>query len=229
VKNFFVECCANSVQSAINGQIGGANRIELCQNLEVGGLTPNKKEIKQALNILNIPTRILIRPRAGSFIFSEEEQLKMIADINFCKEIGCEGVVIGALNNDRSINIEQTKEMAQVAKPMHITFHRAFDEANNIKQNLEDVIACGCDSLLTSGQSTNVINGISNLKNLIQMANNRIQILAGNGVNHTNVEMLYKIGIRRFHLSGSKTNKNSILETKSENIKKLITKLNKIV
>mgnify|MGYP006180910625 CR=1 FL=1 len=226
---FFIECCANSVQSAINGRLGGANRIELCQNLESGGLTPKIKEIRKALAILNIPIRILIRPRIGSFIFSKEELSKMIRDINFCKGIGCEGVVVGALNDDRSINMEQTKKMVQAAKPMHITFHRAFDEANNIKKNLEDVIACGCDTLLTSGQSNNIINGISNLKNLIKLANNRIQILAGSGVNHKNVGLLYKIGIRSFHLSGSKKTKNSILETKSENIQKLITKLNTIV
>ena len=107
---FLIECCANSLQSAINGEIAGVNRIELCNNLESGGLTPSKKEIKKALQILNIPLRILIRPRIGNFIFSRKEQLQMISDIQFCKKIGCEGVVIGALNKDNSINIEQTKD-----------------------------------------------------------------------------------------------------------------------
>ena len=226
---FLIECCANSLQSAINGEIAGVNRIELCNNLESGGLTPSKKEIKKALQILNIPLRILIRPRIGNFIFSRKEQLQMISDIQFCKKIGCEGVVIGALNKDNSINIEQTKEMVKLAKPMHITFNRAFDEANNLVKNLEDVISCGCDSLLTSGQNIHVTNGISNLAKLIKLANNRIQILAGSGVSHTNVEELYKIGIRNFHLSASTKNKYGILETEINPIKKLITKLNTIV
>ena len=144
---------------------------------------------------------------------------------NVCKTINCEGIVIGALNQDGSINIEQTKTMVKAAKPMHTTFHRAFDKANNLEKNLEDVITCGCDSLLTAGQSTNVIDGILNLKKLIQQAKNRIHILAGSGVNYTNVEALYKIGIRNFHLSGSEKNNFGILETNSMNIEKLITKL----
>ena len=226
---FLTECCANSVRSAINGQIAGANRIELCRNLEIGGVTPSKKEIRKAMEILHIPIRILIRPRSGDFFFSKQELSQMISDIEFCKAIGCEGVVIGALNKDNSINIEQTKVMAKAAKPMRITFHRAFDEANNLEENLEDVITCGCDSLLTAGQNTNVVDGISNLEKLIKLADNRIQILAGSGVNHTNAEALYKIGIWNFHLSGSQKNKYGVLETKSKNIQKLITKLTAIV
>ena len=228
--NFFsIECCANSFQSAINGQVGGANRIELCRNLELGGLTPSKEEIKKTLKILNIPVRILIRPRSGNFLFSKKELLEMISNIKFCRSIGCEGVVIGALNKDHSINIEQTEMMVKAAKPMHITFHRAFDKANNLRQNLEDVISCGCNSLLTAGQSSNVMDGISNLKKIIKLANNRIQILAGSGVNYENVEILYKIGIRNFHLSGSERGKDGILETKTTNIEKLKTKLIPIV
>ena len=228
--NFFsIECCANSFQSAINGQNGGANRIELCRNLELGGLTPSKEEIKKTLKILNIPVRILIRPRSGNFLFSNKELLEMISNIKFCKSIGCEGVVIGALNKDNSINIEQTKMMVKAAKPMHITFHRAFDKGNNLRQNLEDVISCDCNSLLTAGQSSNVMDGISNLKKIIKLANNRIQILAGSGVNHENVEILYKIGIRNFHLSGSERGQDGILKTKTTNIEKLKTKLIAIV
>ena len=153
----------------------------------------------------------------------------MISNIKFCKSIGCEGVVIGALNKDNSINIEQTKMMVKAAKPMHITFHRAFDKGNNLRQNLEDVISCDCNSLLTAGQSSNVMDGISNLKKIIKLANNRIQILAGSGVNYENVEILYKIGIRNFHLSGSERGKDGILKTKTTNIEKLKTKLIPIV
>ena len=145
MNDFLVECCANSVASAINGQIGGANRIELCTNLEVGGVTPEKGEIIKAKDKLSIPIRLLIRPRSGDFVFSENEFLQMIADIEFCKKLGYEGVVIGALNKDGSINKEQTKAMVRVAKPMHSTFHRAFDEGNNLIQNLEEVFKNGKD------------------------------------------------------------------------------------
>lgn len=229
MNDFLVECCANSVQSAINGQIGGANRIELCTHLEVGGITPCKEEIIKTKKILHIPIRILIRPRAGNYIYSENELLQMIADIQFCKTIGCEGVVIGALHKDGSINKEQTKQLVKAAKPMHLTFHRAFDEGNNLQQNLEDVIACYCDTLLTSGQNKNVTNGLSNLEQLVKLANNRITILAGSSVNYTNAETLYKVGIRNFHLSGSIKNKKGKLETDPLLIKAVIDKLEQIV
>jgi len=229
MNDFLVECCANSVESAINGQIGGANRIELCTNLEVGGVTPEKGEIIKAKDKLSIPIRLLIRPRSGDFVFSENELLQMIADIEFCKELGYEGVVIGALHKDGSINKEQTKAMVKVAKPMHSTFHRAFDEGNNLIQNLEDVITSGCESLLSAGQSNNVVDGISNLEQLVKLAKGRITILAGSGVNQNNAEALYKIGIRNFHLSGSKRNQNSKGETDILLIKTVIKKLEEIV
>lgn len=228
MNDFLVECCANSVQSAINGQIGGANRIELCTHLEVGGITPAKEEIIKARKVLSIPIRLLIRPRSGDFVFSENEFLQMISDIDFCKKLGYEGVVIGALHEDGSINKEQTKAMVRKAKPMQITFHRAFDEGNNLRQNLEDVIDCGCESLLTAGQSDNVIDGISNLEQLMKLVKSRITILAGSGVNHSNAEELYKIGIRNFHLSGSKKNQNSKVETDELLIKAVIDKLEQI-
>lgn len=229
MNSFLVECCANSIQSAINGQIGGANRIELCTHLEVGGITPKREQIIKAKNVLSIPIRLLIRPRSGDFIFSKDELLQMISDINFCKKLGYEGVVIGALHKDGSINKEQTKAMVSAAKPMRITFHRAFDQGNNLSQNLEDVVACGCDSLLTAGQSDNVIDGISNLQQLVKLAKGRIAIFAGSGVNYTNVEALYKIGIRNFHLSGSKKNQNLKAETDHLLIKAVIEKLEQIV
>ncbi len=229
MNDYLVECCANSIQSAMQGELGGANRIELCTNLEVGGLTPSKEDIETLMRRINIPVRILIRPKSENFIYTKPELLQMIDDIQFCKTTGCEGVVIGALHKDGSINKEQIKAMVKAAKPMHVTFHRAFDEANNLQQNLEDVIACGCDTLLTAGQNNNVTDGIYNLEQLVKLANNRITILAGSGVNHTNTEALYKIGIRNFHLSGSIKNKNEELETDVLLIKKVINKLKQIV
>ena len=152
----------------------------------------------------------------------------MIDDIQFCKKAGCNGVVIGMLKKDGSINKEQSKQLANIAKPMHVTFHRAFDEGNDLVKNLEDVIACDCDTLLTAGQSKNVNSGISNLKKLIKLAKERIAILAGSGVNHTNVEALYKIGIRNFHLSGSMKHLKGELKTDPVLIKKMKNKLDQI-
>lgn len=229
MNHYSVECCANSVKSTIKGELGGANRVELCANLEVGGITPSRENIQKAKGLLNIPLYILIRPRAGNFIYTSKEILQMIDDIQFCKKVGCDGVVIGMLKEDGSINKEQGKQLANIAKPMHVTFHRAFDEGNDLVKNLEDVIACGYDTLLTSGQAKNVSLGFENLKKLIRISAGRINILAGSGVNHTNAEDLFKIGIRSFHLSGSEKNTDGVLETNSKKIKAVLEKLESIV
>jgi len=229
MNNLVIECCANSVQSAINGVKGGANRIELCNNLENGGLTPKYEDIIKAKEKLITPLHILIRPREGSFIYTNDELNQILTDITFCKNVGCAGVVIGSLNIDGSINKKQTKAMVDSAKPMHITFHRAFDECNNLLRNLKDVIDCGCDTLLTSGQEKNVCLGFEKLKTLVSISKGRINILAGGGVNHENVKALFKIGVRSFHLSGSEKNSNGILETNSKNILSVIKKLKTLV
>jgi len=225
MNDYLVECCANSIQSAMQGELGGATRIELCTNLEVGGMTPSREDIATLMERINIPIRILIRPKAGNFIYTDPELLQIISDIHFCKNIGIEGVVIGALNMNGSVNKEQTKAMVKAAKPMNVTFHRAFDDCHNLQQDLEDVIDCGCDTLLTCGQNKNVTDGISNLEQLIKLGNKRITILAGSGVNHTNTKALYKIGIRNFHLSGSIKNQQGKLETDVLLIKAVIDKL----
>ena len=229
MNHYLLECCANSFQSAINGEKGGANRIELCRDLELGGVTPKRSDIIKTIASINIPFYVLIRPKKESFVYTDEELLEMIDDIQFCKTTGCEGVVIGALHKNGSINTEQTRQMVKAAKPMRVTFHRAFDEGNNLVTNLEDVIACGCDTLLTSGQAKNVSLGFENLKNLIRISAGRINILAGSGVNHTNAEDLFKIGIRNFHLSGSEKNADGVLETNSKNIQVVLEKLERIV
>lgn len=229
MNQYLVECCANSVQSAINGEKGGANRIELCRNLDLGGITPKREDILKVKAKITIPLHILIRPNTDNFLYTEDEYLQIIDDIQFCKTVGCNGIVIGSLHEKGSINVEKTKQMTRYAKPMHVTFHRAFDEGNNLARNLEDVIACGCDSLLTSGQAKNVDLGLENLKKLVSISKERINILAGSGVNHTNIENLFNVGIRNFHLSGSEKNKYGVLETRRKNIKNVLNKLKSIV
>lgn len=220
-----IECCANSVKSALIGIKAGANRVELCANLKTGGTTPKHKDIQKLRHLTNIKIHVLILPKANNFTYSEEEFQKIIKDIEFCKKIGCDGVVVGALKKDQSINIVQTKKMVKTARPMKVTFHRAFDVACDLENSLENIIACKCDYLLTSGQKESVEQGLKNLKQLSKLANNRINILAGGGVNSKNVKTLYNIGIREFHLSGNKKNKTGIIETNYNNIHNTVNQL----
>jgi len=220
-----LECCANSIQSALNGIKAGASRIELCQNLEQGGITPSNSEIIKLKELSDIKTHILILPKANQFQYTKLEFQQILIDIQFCKNLKCDGVVIGALNPNLSVNKEQTKLMVLAAKPMKVTFHRAFDCVLNMPQALEDIISCKCDYILTSGQKENVIDGIENLKQIVKLAKNRINIIAGGGVNHNNIESLYKIGIREFHLSGKELVQNGQLETKYENVKMAVQKV----
>ncbi len=220
-----LECCANSIQSALNGIKAGASRIELCQNLEQGGITPSNSEIIKLRELSDIKIHILILPKANQFQYTKLEFQQILIDIQFCKNLKCDGIVIGALNPNLSVNKEQTKLMVLAAKPMKVTFHRAFDCVLNMPQALEDIISCKCDYILTSGQKENVIDGIENLKQIVKLAKNRINIIAGGGVNHNNIESLYKIGIREFHLSGKELVQNGQLETKYENVKMAVQKV----
>lgn len=205
MSELIVECCANSVQSAINGQAGGAERVELCANLEQGGTTPSAASICLAREALEIDLYVLIRPRTGNFVYSELELEEILEDIAFCKEIGCDGVVIGALDKEGRVHKKQLQKMVEVAGKMGVTFHRAFDVAADAKQALETIVECGCDRLLTSGQAPKATGGIKILKQLVDQADNRIEIMVGSGVNANNCLSFYPIGIRQFHLSGTES------------------------
>ena len=199
--------------------------IKLCQNLEQGGITPSNSEIIKLRELSDIKIHILILPKANQFQYTKLEFQQILIDIQFCKNLKCDGVVIGALNPNLSVNKEQTKLMVLAAKPMKVTFHRAFDCVLNMQQAIEDIISCKCDYILTSGQKENVIDGIENLQQIVKLAKNRINIIAGGGVNHNNIESLYKIGIREFHLSGKELVQNGQLETKYENVKMAVQKV----
>lgn len=228
MQRVIVECCANSVSSALTAIQAGANRIELCKNLENGGETPDYSDILDLRNLTNIDLHILILPKANNFIYSNKDFKKIIEDIQFCKKNNINGVVIGALNKDLSINMKQTKELVEIARPMRVTFHRAFDTISKLENNLNKIIECGCDYLLTSGQKPNVDDGLNNISKLVKQSSQKIKIIAGGGVNHNNVESLYKIGVREFHLSGTLKNKSKILETDYNLINLLVKKLRDI-
>ena len=231
MSKLIVECCANSVQSAINGQAGGAGRIELCANLEQGGITPSAASICLAREALEIDLYILIRPRAGNYIYSDLELEEILEDIEFCKEIGCDGVVIGALTKEGKVDKKQLLKMVEAARPMGVTFHRAFDVAANPEEALKDIIACGCDRLLTSGQAPKAIDGVKTLKTIVAESEDKIEIIVGSSVNANNSLFFYSIGIRQFHLSGTETMPqgndgfgfgNNIMQTNPQKIQEIV-------
>lgn len=183
-----LEICASSLTSAINAQVGGAQRVELCCNLEQGGLTPSAATIQLARKALTIDIFVLIRPRIGDFFYSADEFEQIKADILFCKTIGIDGVVFGILDENQEIDIIRNKTLIEVAQPMQTTFHRAFDCLKSPPEGLEKVIELGFDRILTSGLQPTAIQGQPLLKSLIQQAGNRITILPGSGLTSQNIE-----------------------------------------
>ena len=147
-----LEVCANSYESAINAENGSAHRIELCENLSVGGLTPNFELAKKVINELNIPVFILIRPRDGNFNYSNEEFEKIKKNIILFKDLGCKGIVSGILTKDKNIDVTRTRELIELSKPLEFTFHRAFDEVLKPIDGLRQLIELKANRLLTSGQ-----------------------------------------------------------------------------
>jgi copper homeostasis protein len=182
-----VEVCANSYESAINAEVGGANRIELCKDLHLDGLTPDYEIAKKTINELNIPVFILIRPREGDFNYSNEEFELMKADIVKFKEMGCKGIVSGVLNDDKTIDLERTKELVKLTRPLEFTFHRAFDVVSDPFKEIEKLIELGIDRVLTSGQEERAVDGLDLLETLHKIAKNRIKIMPGSGINKSNI------------------------------------------
>ena len=199
-----LEICANSYQSAKHAYEAGAHRIELCQELSVGGITPSYGLIKQVVKDIPIETYVLIRPHSGNFVYSDDEFEIMKQDIQVCKELGCQGIVSGVLHKDNSIDILRTRELIELSKPLSFTFHRAFDCTPSPKEALEQLIQLGADRILTSGQQPKAIQGIELLKALKEHANNRIKILVGSGVNSENALDFKNAKFEEIHASASK-------------------------
>jgi copper homeostasis protein len=183
-----LEVCANSLTSALAAQDGGAARVELCDNLNEGGTTPSYGQILIARKRLKIKLHTLIRPREGDFLYSDLEFEIMKADIQFCTQVGCDGIVIGILKHDGSIDIERCTELLLMAKQSHlsVTFHRAFDMCADLEQAMEDIIGMGFDRILTSGGKSTAIEGANIITHLIKKAKGRIVIMPGGGINEAN-------------------------------------------
>lgn len=207
-----LEVCANSYESAINAEKGGAQRIELCENLSVGGLTPNFVLAKKVISELTIPVFILIRPRDGDFNYSAEEFVQIKKDIILFKDLGCKGIVSGILTKDKNIDIKRTRELIELSRPLEFTFHRAFDEVLNPIDGLYKLIEIKSNRLLTSGQKNTAIDGIELIQKLIKISNKKIIIMPGSGINSENITEFKKIESKEIHGSFIKNpnNKNSI-------------------
>ena len=200
--SYLLEIAAFTLASAITAQAAGAHRIELCENPADGGTTPSYGTLVQIREQITIPVFPIIRPRGGDFLYEPYEFAAMQHDIKLCRQLGFEGVVLGLLLADGHIDIHRTKQLVELAYPMEVTFHRAFDRCANPLQSLEDVIACGCNHILSSGQRTAATNGQTLLKQLVKQANGRIAIMPGSGVRSNNIAGLAKFtGATMFHSS----------------------------
>ncbi len=203
MKPYILEVCAGDIDSVIAAQQGGATRIELCSALSEGGLTPSAGLVTQAC-LLGITVFALIRPRGGDFLYSPEEVETMVTDIKILKQLGVDGVVIGCLKDDGSIDIDACRKLVDAASGLNITFHRAFDRCRDPKVALEQIIDLGCNRLLTSGQQATAADGVDLIKELVQQANGRICIMPGCGVNAQNAAQILKYtGATEIHASAS--------------------------
>lgn len=207
-----VEICANSFASAKAAQDAGADRIELCTELSVGGLTPSLGLIEKTILELDIPVHVLIRPRSSYFTYSEEDFDVMLRDITFCSEIGCAGIVSGVLDHHLEIDMKRTTKLIEACKGMDFTFHRAFDWVQDPIEELKKLIDLKVDRLLTSGLKPTAIEGITLLKQLRDISEGKIEIMPGGGINIKNAVTFKEAGFKSIHLSA--TSKRQVLVNK---------------
>ncbi len=182
-----LEIACFNLTSAVIAQENGADRVELCAGFEVGGTTPDFEITKKVRALITIDLNVMIRPRGGNFAYTDAEFEQMKLEITAFKKLKVNGFVFGILNEDNSINTIQNAELVNLAKPFPCTFHRAFDEVSNVFQSLEEIIECGFQTILTSGQAKNVVDGSNQLAELVSQANNRITIMPGGSLRAENL------------------------------------------
>ncbi len=203
--SYILEVCADSVRSAVAAQEGGADRIELCSALVIGGLSPSVSMFRQVKENTDIKVRVLLRPRFGDFCYDDYEFETLREEVaQFC-ELGADGVVIGILKPDGTLNMQQMEALVKAADGVGITMHRAFDVCRDPYEALEQCISLGIDTILTSGQKSSAWEGRELLAGLVDKAKGRIDILAGAGINPDVIEKLAPYtGVKSFHMSGKK-------------------------
>lgn len=213
-----VEICVDSLQSALSAEKGGASRIELCDNLMGGGTTPSAGMIELARKYLTIDINVMIRPRSGDFCYSALELEVMKRDIEIAKKYGVNGIVIGALKPNGEIDINMMKELIQLARPLTVTFHRAFDMTKDPFESLDILIDLGVERILTSGKESNAIQGVDLIRELVKRAEDKIIIMSGAGINEENVRgIIDNTGVKEIHLSAKKR-VESIMEYRNHKI-----------
>jgi len=200
--SIILEACVANIESAVSANEAGADRLELCNMLGAGGITPSFGFIENVLNKVSIPVHVLIRPREGDFLYSDDEHEIMIRDIRTIRKMGVAGVVIGMLKENGSIDIEKCKALVNEAGPLAVTFHRAFDLASDAFTSLEEIIQMKCTRILTSGQRASAMHGAGFISGLIKQADGRIIIMPGGGIDDKNISHLKKMTMaNEFHLS----------------------------
>lgn len=214
-----IEICANSAQSCVEAEIGGASRVELCAGIPEGGTTPSYGEIRTAKALTKlIDINVIIRPRGGDFLYTSAEIQSMLYDIELCKSLDVHGVVFGCLTKEGDMDVELMRKLIDVAKPLSVTCHRAFDVCRDPFRALEQLIDLGCDRILTSGQQSDAVKGIPLIAELVKRAGDRIIIMPGCGVRENNiVQIEAETGAKEFHTS-ARSIVYSKMEYRNENV-----------
>lgn len=199
-RRFVLEISVESAEAAAAAERGGAQRIELCSDLSVGGLTPGNELFLAVRQQVAVPIFSMVRPRAGDFAYSGLEFSVMKEDIVRAKTLGADGIVLGILQSDQRVDVARTRELVQLAHPLPVTFHRAFDECRDEYEGLEDVLQAGAKRILTSGSAPSAVDGVWTLGELVKYAGERIVIVPGAGINAGNLKSLVEeTGAREFH------------------------------
>jgi copper homeostasis protein len=208
---YLIEIATSDFITTQSAVAGGADRIELCANLAEGGTTPSYGHIKRCRESFDVLLFPIIRPRGGDFLYSKDEYEIMVSDVKLCKQLGCDGIVIGLLNMDGTIDIARTSELIELAYPMEVTFHRAFDRCKDPFEAMEELIGIGCQRILTSGQKPTVSEGIDLIAELNKKAYDRIIIMPGSGLRKENIKLIAeKTGCTEFHSSLRSKTKSSM-------------------
>lgn len=201
---YFLESCCTDVEQIRRAQEAGARRIELCEKLAVGGVTPSAELLKAAISVAKVPVNVLVRPRGGDFVFSAAEADTMLRDIELCREAGAAAVVIGALDSRGEVDMPLMRHLCDAASGMSVTFHRAFDVCADPLAAFEDVLALGCDRLLTSGHESDAFKGRFFIAELVERAAGRIIVMPGCGVRRSNIARIAAdTGAVEFHASSA--------------------------
>lgn len=197
-----VEICVDSVDSAVAAQAGGADRVELCDNLMEGGTTPSFGAIEVARKLLNIKLHVIIRPRGGDFLYSATEFEIMKRDIEAAKSLGVDGVVIGLIDSDGNVDVPRTAELVELSRPMTVTFHRAFDVCRDPLKAIDELAEIGVDRILTSGQEATAVEGLDMLADCVQHAADRITIMACGNLSERNINrVISSTGVSEVHFT----------------------------